>query len=100
MLAPAPLGSRLGAHAGPDGVTFRVWAPGAQAVHVATLAPGETSLADWAPYPSNLLVPDDQGFWSGFLPGAKDGWQYRFWTRGPGGAGYKRDPRASELSFE
>jgi 1,4-alpha-glucan branching enzyme len=92
----APLGARIE----PAGVSFRVWAPGADAVHVAVLTPGAPSLAAWSPDPGNLLVRDDRSFWSGFVPGAAENWEYRFWTRGPGGQGFKRDPRARELALE
>ncbi|HEY4820855.1 MAG TPA: 1,4-alpha-glucan branching protein, partial [Xanthobacteraceae bacterium] len=89
----------LGAQVEPTGVSFRVWAPGADAVHVAVLTPGAPSLARWSPDPGNLLVRDDRGYWSGFVPGAAENWEYRFWTKGPGGQGFKRDPRARELAF-
>jgi 1,4-alpha-glucan branching enzyme len=100
MILPARPGAPMGAHVDPEGVSFRVWAPTAEAVHVAVLAPGGASLSGWLPTPENKLVRDEEGFWSGFLPGLADGWQYRFWTKGPAGEGYKRDPRARELSLE
>src|ERR1700692_2134063 len=100
MPLPARPDAPLGVQIGSDGVSFRVWAPGADAVHVAVLAPGTPSLAAWSPDPGNLLVRDDRGFWSGFVSGAAEGLQYRSWTKGPGGQGVKRDPRARELAFE
>jgi 1,4-alpha-glucan branching enzyme len=99
MPLPARPDAPMGAHVGSEGVTFRVWAPTAEAVQVAMLAPSGQSLA-WSPDASNNLVPDDHGFWTGFLAGVADGWQYRFWTKGPAGEGYKRDPRGRELSLE
>ena len=83
----------LGASLVPGGATFRVWAPAAQAVHVALQAPGQNP-EDWRPGEADRLVRDGQGYWSGFFPGVEKGALYRFWTAGPGGEGYKRDPRA------
>jgi 1,4-alpha-glucan branching enzyme len=90
-----PLGASLVA----GGATFRVWAPAAQAVHVALQAPGQ-SPEDWEPGEDDRLVRDDHGYWAGFFPGVENGALYRFWTVGPAGEGYKRDPRARELELE
>jgi 1,4-alpha-glucan branching enzyme len=97
MLAAAPH-APVGAHVGPDGVSFRVWAPTAQAVHLA-LVPAGGSLTSWAPSSTNALTPGPLGFWSGFCPDAGENCQYRFWTKGPAGEGFKRDPRARELEL-
>jgi 1,4-alpha-glucan branching enzyme len=45
-----------------------------------------------------LLRKDASGYWTGFQHGAKDGDRYRFWVKGEGSTGYKRDPRARELA--
>src|SRR3954464_5776108 len=66
----------------PGGATFRVWAPAAQAVHVALQAPGQNP-EDWRPGEADRLVRDGQGYWSGFFPGVEKGALYRFWTVGP-----------------
>lgn len=92
-------GTPLGAHIVPGGVTFRVWAPAANAVHLAVRDFDHPEPADWLPTEDNKLVRDAGGYWAGFVPDAADGSLYRFWTDGPGGAGYKRDPRAGELEI-
>jgi 1,4-alpha-glucan branching enzyme len=83
----------------PGGATFRVWAPTATAVHLALRGPGTPEPEEWTPSEGDRLVRDDRGYWSGFFPGAGAGSLYRFWTVGPGGEGYKRDPRARELEL-
>jgi 1,4-alpha-glucan branching enzyme len=93
---PAARDAPLGATLVPRGATFRVWAPRANAVHIALSAPGVRSLDGWARSDDNRLVADG-GYWSGFAAGVGDGWQYRYWTEGPGGSGLKRDPRARQL---
>jgi 1,4-alpha-glucan branching enzyme len=93
---PAARDAPLGATLVPGGATFRVWAPRANAVHIALSAPGVRSLDGWARSDDNRLVADG-GYWSGFAAAVGDGWQYRYWTEGPGGSGLKRDPRARQL---
>lgn len=39
------------------------------------------------------------GHWATFIPGLKEGDEYRFYVDGRGSKGYKRDPRARELGF-
>src|SRR6187399_1536358 len=80
----------------PGGATFRVWAPGANAVHIAI---AETNPGAPAFQPSNdtLLIKDSGGFWNGFVPGVVDGTMYRFFVVGGGSQGFKRDPYAREL---
>jgi 1,4-alpha-glucan branching enzyme len=92
-------GTPLGAHLAGGGATFRVWAPAATAVHVALRGPGQPDPAHWEPTEDNQLVRDGQGIWNGFFPAVEEGSLYRFWTAGPGGQGYKRDPRARELEL-
>ena len=47
-----------------------------------------------------LMAKDTNGYWTGFIPGAKDGDSYHFWVVGPGSSGYKRDPYARELATD
>jgi 1,4-alpha-glucan branching enzyme len=85
----------MGANLIADGATFRTWAPRASAVYVCGQFNG---IAQWSPLPTNLLVKDASGYWTGFVPGARDSDQYKFYVRGVGSDGYKRDPYARELS--
>ncbi len=87
--ATTPIGATLVA----DGATFRLWAPGAERVHVVL---GDA--AGQQPADAEELVEDPgSGHWSGFVPGVVDGARYGFLVAGPGGSGRKRDPRAREL---
>ncbi len=88
----------MGAHLVPRGCTFRVWAPTADAVHVALNDPPRPE--HWTPAEENRLLRDARGYWTGFFPGVTCGSLYRYWTVGPGGQGYKRDPRARELELD
>ncbi|HWL79628.1 MAG TPA: alpha amylase C-terminal domain-containing protein [Roseomonas sp.] len=88
-------GTPLGANLAADGATFRAWAPRALAVHVIGTFGGKD---DWQPHEGNRLVRDDNGYWAGFVPGARDGDPYMFHVAGQGSAGRKRDPYARELS--
>lgn len=82
----------MGANLVADGATFRIWAPGALAVH----ACGDFN--DWRRDDSSLLVRDERGHWRGFLPGVRDGQAYRYFVIGLGSEGFKRDPYARELT--
>ncbi|MEI8198388.1 MAG: alpha-amylase family glycosyl hydrolase, partial [Phycisphaerae bacterium] len=78
-----------------DGVTFRVWAPGAHNVYV--VYDGKTIIM---PEATDALVKDEASVaWTGFIPSVTDGPKYRFWIAGDGGAGLKRDPYARELEM-
>jgi 1,4-alpha-glucan branching enzyme len=44
------------------------------------------------------MVRDGNGYWAGFVPGVKDGDEYKFWVAGDGSSNFKRDPYARELS--
>lgn len=90
----------MGATVSDGGTYFRVWAPAAAAVYVALVDPAVSPRAAWQATPANMLTRDAAGFWSGFFAGVGDGWMYRYWTKGPAGEGYKRDPRAAELEYE
>jgi 1,4-alpha-glucan branching enzyme len=89
-----------GARLVPGGATFKVWAPTAEAVYLVWHRPGAPKLGARRPGEDCRLVRDSGGHWTGFFPGVTDGSLYRFWTVGPGGEGYKRDPRARELELD
>jgi 1,4-alpha-glucan branching enzyme len=83
----------MGATLVPGGATFRVFAPNANAVYVS---------GDFNSWPPNSGVPLAQiggGHWAAFVPNLQEGDQYRFYVNGQGSNGYKRDPRARELTF-
>ncbi|OYP38035.1 alpha-amylase family glycosyl hydrolase [Rhodopirellula sp. MGV] len=79
---------KLGATLTFGGVMFRTWAPAATQVML------RGSFSDWADVP---LERDGEGFWSKFVPGAKEGDQYKFYVVGTGSAGYKRDSHARAI---
>ncbi len=81
----------LGANLVGDGATFRVWAPRAHKVHVI----GEFNHRQRNN--ASLLTRDEQGIWSGFIPGVRDRHRYMFYIVGEGSEGPKRDPYAREL---
>lgn len=89
----------MGATVVAGGATFRVWAPAAQQVFVLTGA----SL-DAAEQPGFIASQSDamftlgDGSWGAFVAGLGEGAPYRLWVIGSGSTGYKRDPRARELS--
>ena len=62
----------LGAHPGPDGVVFRVWAPSARRVEVI----GEMN--DWSPRAGDALEPDPSGVWRGVIGDASVGTRYKY----------------------
>ncbi len=89
--ADTPMGGTLVA----NGATFRVWAPGAQAVYVVLSAD-----LDYTPDPADRLAQDPAtGHWTGCVGGVTDGAAYRYWVVGAGSAGFKRDPYARELHY-
>jgi 1,4-alpha-glucan branching enzyme len=89
----------MGANIIAGGTTFKVWGPSAQAVYLNGTFGGVnrwTTNTD----ASLLLTKDANGFWTGFLAGAAEADQYKFYVIGPpnGTTGYKRDPYARELT--
>jgi 1,4-alpha-glucan branching enzyme len=89
----------LGATVMNDGVTFRVWAPAAQQMFI--LTGGALRLAEqpgFQPQPPQAMMPLGDGSWGAFIAGLGDAAPYRFWVIGAGSTGFKRDPRARELS--
>ena len=89
----------MGANLSGGGATFRAWAPSAVSVYVNGEFGGVPA---WTKDASSdlLLERDDDGYWSGFVPGAQAGDQYKFYVVGTGSAGYKRDPYARELTAD
>jgi 1,4-alpha-glucan branching enzyme len=89
----------LGATIMNDGVTFRVWAPAAQQMFVLT---GDAlRLAEqpgFQPGPPQAMRPLGDGSWGALVAGLGNAAPYRFWVIGAGSTGFKRDPRARELS--
>jgi 1,4-alpha-glucan branching enzyme len=90
----------MGSHLIDGGATFRAWAPGASAVYVVLHDFDQSKPGHWVPNEGDKLVRDSSGYWAGFFPGVTEGAHYRYWTVGPAGEGYKRDPRALELESE
>jgi 1,4-alpha-glucan branching enzyme len=89
-------GTPMGANLVEGGATFKVWAPAASAVYVNGVFGGK---ADWSQDQSDkLLVKDGRGYWTGFVPGAADGDEYKYYVLGKGSRGFKRDPYARELT--
>ena len=76
------------------GATFRVWAPRAKTVYVS----GDFN--DWRQNDDCRLDPIGGGHWAGFFPSLGDGDQYLFYVDGIGTKGFKRDPRARDLTFQ
>jgi 1,4-alpha-glucan branching enzyme len=85
----------MGANLTGGGATFRVWAPRARSVHVVGRFGGTD---DWEPSDGNRLARDGDGCWAGFVAGAADGDQYKFYVIGEARRSYKRDPYARELT--
>ena len=89
-----PMGANLIA----GGATFRTWAPNATEVYIAIGYPTGTPAAAFPRNAADLLV-NNNGYWTGFVPGVTDGTPYRFFVVGLGAQGFKRDPYARELEF-
>ena len=94
ILPTTPMGANLIG----GGATFRAWAPRATAVYVngtfgGTPMTGQTNAL--------LMAKDANGYWTGFIPNARDGDLYHFWVVGASPvSGYKRDPYAREMATD
>ncbi|HLK69965.1 MAG TPA: alpha amylase C-terminal domain-containing protein [Bryobacteraceae bacterium] len=88
----------MGANLVPGGgATFRAWAPRASAVYVngtfgGTARTGQTD--------DLLMAKDAKGYWTGFLPDAREGDLYLFFVVGAASEGFKRDPYAREMATD
>src|ERR1700730_16165514 len=87
----------MGATLTGGGSTFRAWAPKATAVHLCGQFNG---FPQWDPVSANLMQVDAHGYWTGFVPGAKDGDFYKFFVLGVGSSGFKRDPYGREVTAD
>ena len=87
----------MGATLLPDGATFRAWAPRARHVCVNGVFGGIPMRGELQEL---LMAKHPDGYWSGFIPGARDGDLYKFFVIGEGSRGFKRDPYARELSTD
>jgi len=85
----------MGANLVDGGATFRVWAPRALAVYLNGSFGGISQLEQT---PDQLMVKDANGYWTGFIDGAREGDPYQFYVVGTGSRGLKRDPYARELA--
>jgi 1,4-alpha-glucan branching enzyme len=81
----------MGANLVPGGATFRCWAQHAKKVYIS----GEFN--GWQQTPATELFRRGD-HWLGYVAGARDGHEYKFWVVGDGTEGYKRDPYARELT--
>ena len=78
---------------GEEGVTFRIWAPNAEAVAVV----GDFN--SWDPKRDRLHRVDDAGVWEGFVPGLTAGTGYKYCFTAPGGNTLlKMDPYGTRTS--
>jgi len=87
----------MGATLVEGGATFRVWAPRATEVYLNGTF-GTAQL--WDQSPEQLMLRDANGYWTGFVAGAAEGDEYKFFVTGAGSQGYKRDPYARELCVD
>ena len=90
-----PVGATLTA----GGATFRLWAPEARQVFVLTgAALRAAEQAGFVPSPDDAMIRIGDGSWGAFVADLDERAAYRFWIVGSGSTGFKRDPRARELS--
>lgn len=80
--------ARLGANLTQGGVTFRTWAP--QAKHVSLVC----SFNNWHEIP---LQRQAGGYWYEYVPGVREGDEYKFVVDGHGSHGHKRDSHARSI---
>ena len=74
---PAPLASStLGAHAGPEGTHFSLWAPRATRVELALVDDAQRQL-------NHDLTRSEDGVWTVFVPGVGHGQRYGYRVHGP-----------------
>ncbi len=85
------LGAHLCTQDGQEGTHFAVWAPNAKSVHVIGDFNGWDNLAN------PLSMSEETGIWLGFVPGVKQGDNYKYYVRSQY-HGYESD-RADPFSF-
>jgi 1,4-alpha-glucan branching enzyme len=90
-LSKAPMGGTVA----DGGATFRIWAPRANNVWISGDFNGWQQQND-----GYRLNPIGGGHWAGFFSGLAEGTQYLFYIDGKGTRGFKRDPRARDLTFQ
>jgi len=90
-ILPNPDTAPMGANLIEWGATFRVFAPEAKSVSL------RGSFNSWSDQP---LKASANGYWFAYVPGVKEGDQYKFFISGDGSAGYKRDPYARSLTLD
>ena len=81
----------MGSNLTPDGATFRMWAPAAYSVTV------RGNFSNWE---DRALVPGEQGYWYTSVPGVREGDQYKYFVKGQGSVGYKRDPYGRSRTWD
>lgn len=75
------------------GAVVSCWAPRARNVWLSG------SFNNWSQTSKTRLIQHKDD-WVGFVPGVREGDQYKFWVEGEGTSGYKRDPCARELTHD
>ena len=85
----------MGATLVDGGATFRVWAPRALEVYVHGTFSG---IPKAGRIDDLLMARGANGYWTGFVAGARDGDTYQFDVVGKGSNGFKRDPYAREMA--
>ncbi|MBT8207414.1 MAG: alpha amylase C-terminal domain-containing protein, partial [Acidimicrobiia bacterium] len=87
------LSAGMGSVPGPDGTTFRVWAPNANAVFVLG------SFNDWVQDQDALELEGD-GYWAGYVEGARPGDEYKFAIETDAETLLRVDPYALAISTQ
>ena len=90
-LAPQAGDAPIGATLRDGGVSFRVWAPGADAVSVVG------TFNDWSA-DAHPMERGEDGQWRAHVDGAAAGAEYRFHVAGPDGAATRIDPYARAVT--
>lgn len=83
--------SGMGSIVGPEGVTFRVWAPNANKVYVTG------TFNDWNDI-ENELQSENNGYWSVHLENVKVGDEYKFVLQNGENVFQKNDPYAKKMT--
>jgi 1,4-alpha-glucan branching enzyme len=81
----------MGANLTNGGATFRIWAPNASRVTVLG------TFNAWTHVPLNSQA---NGYWFVFVPGVREGDQYKFSVEGRGSTGLKRDPYGRSRTWD